>query len=99
MKNSEYYITDNIKEQRFEMPVGDQLAFIVYRWEHGKLALMHTEVPEEAEGKGIASELAKLVFEKAKQDQRKILVYCPFISTYLKRHPEYKELVEKDYNI
>jgi predicted GNAT family acetyltransferase len=99
MKNSEHHITDNIKQQRFEMPVGDQLAFIVYRWEHGKLALMHTEVPEEAEGKGIASSLAKFVFEKAKQDQRKILVYCPFISTYLKRHPEYKELVEKDYNI
>ena len=99
MKSSEQHITDNIKEQRFEMPVDDQLAFIVYRWEHGKLALMHTEVPQSAEGKGIASSLAKFVFEKAKQDQRKILVYCPFISTYLKRHPEYKALVEKDYNI
>lgn len=92
-------ITDNTEQQRFETPVGNAFAFITYRWEHGKLALMHTEVPEEAEGKGIAGELTKLVFEKAKQDQRKILVYCPFISTFLKRHPEYDELIEKDYNI
>lgn len=69
------------------------------RREHGKLALMHTEVSEEAEGKGIASGLAKFVFEKVKQDQRKVLVFCPFISTYLKHYPEYNDLVEKDYNV
>ena len=98
MKSSEQHITDNIKEQRFEMPVDDQLAFIVYRWEHGKLALMHTEVPEQAEGKGIASQLAKFAFEQAKQQQRKVLVFCPYISAWLNRHPEYREFVEKDYN-
>jgi len=92
-------ITDNTELQRYETPIGNEFAFIAYRWEHGKLALMHTEVPEKAEGKGIAGELAKFVFEKAKQDQRKILVFCPFISTYLKRHSEYNELVEKDYNV
>ena len=93
------HISDNIEEHRFEMPVGNELAFIVYRKEHNKLALVHTEVPEEAEGKGIASALAKFVFEKAKQENIKLLVYCAFISTYLKRHPEYNDLVEKDYNV
>ena len=80
------------------MPVGDGLAVIVYRWQNGKLALMHTEVPPEAEGKGVAAKLAKFAFEQAKQQQRKVLVYCPYISSYLRRHPEYDELVERDYN-
>ena len=96
--NNTLLITDNTEELRFETPVGDVVAFIAYRWEHGKLALMHTEVPEEAEGKGIASKLAKFAFEQAKQQQRKVLVFCPYVSTCLNRHPEYREFVEKDYN-
>ena len=98
MKNSTLPITDNTKEQRFEATVGKELAILVYRWQNGKLALMHTEVPPNAEGKGVAAGLAKFAFEQAKQQQRKVLVYCPYISSYLKRHPEYDELVERDYN-
>ena len=91
-------ITDNTNQQRFETPVGNEFAFISYRFEHGNLALMHTEVPEQFEGKGIASKLAQFAFEQAKQQHIKVLVYCPYISTWLKRHPEYNELVRKDYN-
>ncbi len=91
-------ITDNTNEQRFETPVGNEFAFISYRWEHGLLSLMHTEVPEAFEGKGIASNLAHFAFETAKQQQRKVLVFCPYISTWLKRHTQYEPLVEKDYN-
>ncbi len=67
---NENHITDNKEAQRFEMPAGKGLAFIAYEWHHDRLALMHTEVPSEAEGKGIAGTLAKYVLEKAK---RKIL--------------------------
>ena len=98
MTNTTLQITDNTQKQRFEIPMGNELAFISYRWQDGKLALMHTEIPPEAEGKGLARELAKFAFEAAKQHQRKVLVYCPYLSSYLKRHPEYNELVEKDYN-
>ena len=97
--NNTINITDNTNELRFETPVETGIAFISYRWEHGKLALMHTEVPEAAEGKGIAGELVKFAFEQAKQQQRKVLIFCPYISVYLKRHPEYNKLVEKDYNL
>ena len=99
MKNSSLQITDNTNEQRFETPVGNDSAFISYRWEHGMLSLMHTEVPQEFEGKGIASALASFAFEQAKQQHRKVLVFCPYISTWLKRNPGYETLVEKDYNI
>lgn len=96
--SQELQITDNADELKFETKLNDKLAFIAYRWEHGKLALMHTEVPEEFEGKGIASSLAKFAFEQAKQQQRQVLVFCPYISAWLNRHPEYREQVEKDYN-
>jgi predicted GNAT family acetyltransferase len=93
------HITDNKEAQRFEMPAGNGLAFIAYRWHHERLALMHTEVPPEAEGKGIAGTLARYVLEKAKKENIKIDVYCPYVSAYIKRHPEYNVVVEKDYNL
>ncbi len=96
--NNTLAITDNTNELRFEAPVENDVAFISYRYEHGKLALMHTEVPEDAEGKGIASELVKFAFEQAKKQQRKVLVFCPYISAWLNRHPAYRAFVEKDYN-
>lgn len=96
--NNDLHIVDNTEEQRFETRLNDKIALIAYRWEHGMLALMHTEVPEEFEGEGIASALATFAFEQAKQQQRKVLVFCPYISVWLNRHPEYRELVEKDYN-
>ncbi|MBX2924048.1 MAG: N-acetyltransferase [Chitinophagaceae bacterium] len=45
------------------------------------------------EGKGIGSALAKHVLEYAKAKQLKIIVYCPFIQMYMRRHPEYNELL------
>lgn len=96
---NDHPITDNKEAQRFEMPAGNGLAFITYKRHYDRIALMHTEVPPEAEGKGIAGTLVRFVLEKAKQEKIKLEVYCPFVSSYLKRHPEYNELVEKDFNL
>ncbi|MCY1382812.1 GCN5-related N-acetyl-transferase [compost metagenome] len=52
---------------------------------------MHTIVPPELEGKGIASTLAKYVLEYAKDNTLKVKPYCPFINAYIDRHPEYQE--------
>ena len=95
--NNTINITDNTDELRFETPVGDKVAFIAYRWEHGKLALMHTEVPQALAGKGIASTLAKYAFKWANEQNKKVIVYCPFVAAYLKRHPEYNTLIDKDH--
>jgi len=54
---------------------------------------MHTEVPLKLEGKGIASALAHYSLEWAKENNIKAKVLCPFVAIYLKRHPEYNEIV------
>jgi len=55
----------------------------------GDIAFMHTEVPEVLSGKGIAGALAVYAFKYAKENNLPVIVYCPFVKTYLKRHPEY----------
>lgn len=88
-------ITNNQTKHRYEttFPDGSHV-FISYEWLQGKLALMHTFVPKAHEGKGIASSLAKHVLDEARTLNKRVLPYCPYIQTYLKRHPEYNDIID-----
>ncbi len=88
-------VVNNKERSRFEVSLNGEYAFVEYRWHKGDLAIMHTEVPKEHEGKGIAATMVKHVLEYAKKEGLKILVYCPYTAMYIKRHPEYNELVVK----
>lgn len=92
--NKENAVRDNKQEHRFEMALGEgKMAFIQYaKPDEGVLDLMHTEVPEEFEGKGIGSELVKGTFEILQQENLKMLPTCRFVAVYLQRHPEYQSL-------
>lgn len=87
-------VVNNHQNLRYEVDLGDDKAYLEYRWYKTDLALMHTFVPENYEGKGIAGLLAKTVLEYAKAEGLKIMVYCPFVGSYVKRHREYEALVK-----
>lgn len=90
-------VTNNVQNLRFEIYHQGEIAFLEYRWLHGDLALMHTFVPEKLEGKGLAGMLAKTALEYAVSEGLKIVVYCPFVRSYMKRHPGY-EVLERDHD-
>ena len=88
-------VTNNKKQFRFEVLLPDkEYATLSYRWLKGSMVLMHTLVPGPGRGKGIGSVLAKHVLEYAREHNLKIIVYCAFVSKFIKAHPEYKELIE-----
>jgi uncharacterized protein len=94
MEATPIHITNNEALLHFETELSNgEFAFIEYRWHNDNLVIMHTLVPEGFEGKGIASSLAKFALEYAKEKQLKIIVYCPYVNAYLKRHPEYQSLL------
>lgn len=95
MEKQQYTVTNNEKEQRFEILEGDHLGYLEYRFYKNNIAMMHTFVPDELEGRGIASALAHYALEWAREHQKPVIVYCPFVAAYLKRHPEYNELLAK----
>jgi predicted GNAT family acetyltransferase len=82
-------IEHNKKNMRFEVKMNGELAYLEYRMKGNDIAFMHTEVPEALSGKGIASALAVYAFRYAKENNQPVIVYCPFVKTFLKRHPEY----------
>jgi predicted GNAT family acetyltransferase len=57
------------------------------------LELIHSEVPENLRGQGLASELAQNALEYAREHKLKVDVICPSVHGYLAKHPEYADLV------
>lgn len=86
-------IINNAERQQFQVSVNDDMAFLEYRLYDGKIFLMHTEVPEKLGGRGIGSALAEYAFRYARTNHLPVKVYCPFAQAFLKRHPEYADLV------
>jgi uncharacterized protein len=78
---------------RFEIERHGKTAYLEYSLGGGVLELIHTEVPPELRGMGLASELAHSALEWARENHVKVDLVCPFAANYLKHHPEYGDLV------
>ena len=86
-------VTNNTKRQQFEVHQEGETAVLQYRFHDGVIWLMHTEVPPKLEGKGIASNLARFGLDWTRENHVKAKVICPFVAIFLKRHPEYLDIV------
>jgi predicted GNAT family acetyltransferase len=71
------------------------LAFIEYSLGGNVLELIHTEVPKELRGLGLASVLAERALNWARKENYKVDVICPFVREYIGKHPEYADLMMK----
>lgn len=78
---------------RFELQVGDAPACAYYRVEGDNLVLLHTEVPFELSGQGIASRPAEGVFALARSSGRKLVLRCSFMARWASLHPEQQDIV------
>jgi hypothetical protein len=87
-------IFNNTERQQFQVTAENDLASLEYRLSDGKLVLMHTEVPEKLSGHGMGSALAEYAFKYARTNHLPVKVYCPFVQAYIKRHPEFNDLVD-----
>ena len=92
-------IIENIERKRFETTVEDKVAFVEYIRAENKMYLTHTEVPSELGGKGIASKMVGKVLEIIKKEDRKLVPLCPFVASYLKKHPEWQEMLANGYSV
>jgi predicted GNAT family acetyltransferase len=91
----EVEVVDNPELQRFEARVDGQVAGeIVYRERaDGRLVLLHTQVDDRFEHKGIGGRLVAGALDDIRSRGLAIVPLCPFVSAYLERHPEYADLV------
>ena len=86
-------VRDNPERKRFELETPAGTAYSEYNLVGALLTIKHTEVPEELEGQGIGSRLARGVLEQARARGLKVVARCPFVSGYMQRHPEFDDLL------
>ena len=82
-----HQVTDNQAESRFELRVDGLLAELPYRLNGKRLVLIHTEVPEELEGRGLGGALVMAAIDRAAREGLTVVPLCPFARGWLERHP------------
>ncbi|UOQ70103.1 GNAT family N-acetyltransferase [Hymenobacter cellulosilyticus] len=90
-------LVDNSGSHRFELTVNYSTAFMEYGDREEALALFHTEVPAQLEGQGVGSALVEKVLAEVERRGQLLIPLCPFVTSYLKRHPEWQRLVAPGY--
>ena len=89
-------VIDNPDQRRFEIHVDGELAgFSEYELMDGGryYAFSHTETDDRFQGQGLASVLVKEALDQVRAKGAGVLPYCPFVRTWLRRHPDYVDLV------
>jgi len=87
-------VVDRPELERYEIVVGDQASVLQYRRRDGQVILAHTEVPESLRNRGLASLLAKHALDDARRSGTRVIVTCPFVTAWLRRHHEYDDLID-----
>ena len=91
-------LVNNEKKKRFELEYNGQVAFINYGDFGNQVALVHTEAPKELQGTGAAQALVEKTLAYIDSEGRKVLPYCPYVFAYIKRHPEWKHIVDERFS-
>lgn len=86
-------IVNNTEAQQFEAQLGTEQAVANYHLTNNIIIFTHTEVPQVMEGKGVAGKLIKTALDAAQAEHYQVVPLCPFVAAYIRRHPDYKDLV------
>jgi len=84
-------VTDNRAASQFELVVDGQTAVLAYERTPTSLVLVHTEVPPSLRGRHLGDALAKTAIDAAHAERLRLVVVCPFVRAYLRRHPDTKK--------
>ena len=90
-------VVNNPEQSRYEASLdGSQVGFAEYRLEGDTIVFTHTEVADEAEGKGIGSALAESALDDVSNRGLRVVPRCRFIAAYIGQHDEYLDLVDEE---
>lgn len=89
-------VRNNDEAGRFEVDLDGDLAVSNYIIRGRTIYFTHTEVPGAMEGRGIGNLLAHAALDYARANGFRVVPRCKFIAAFIKRHPEYQDLLDSD---
>lgn len=97
MSLDDAHTTDNPEKKRFELNLGGAMSFIEYtiKKSTNQIFLVHTEVDPSLRGQGVGGKLVKEALDIVRQRGLELVPLCPYVVSFLKRHPEYHDLMNE----
>ena len=87
-------VAHDARRHRFTVQLPEGTGELVYSVPAPQvLELLHTGVPESLRGHGVGEALVAAAVEYARRNGNKIIPTCPFVRSWLARHPEYQDLM------
>jgi uncharacterized protein len=89
-------VRNNESAARYELDLEDRTATVTYRRKGDVITFMHTEAPPEPRGRTMAARLIAGALEDVRSHGWKVRTICPFVVSYVERHPEVHDLLARD---
>ncbi len=87
----------NEEEKKFELIVNQLPVLIEYEIsDKNQFTLVHTEAAPELAGTGAAQALVEKVFEYLEKNHFSMIPECPYLFSFVKKHPEWKRIMDKN---
>jgi len=87
-------VLNNKAQHRYELAVEGRIAATYYSVADGVITFIHTEVPPELGGKGIASKLIRGALDQVRAEGLKVIAQCPFVKAFIEKHADYQDLLK-----
>lgn len=94
--DTEVTVTDVPEKSRYEITVDGKLAGLAdYHTRADRIVITHSEINDEYQGRGLAGKLTKYALDDIRARGLLVTPLCPYTSAYIRKHPEYVDLVDK----
>lgn len=87
-------IVHNESEKRFQTVVDGVTAYISYTIYQAGIDLVHTIVPKEIGGRGVAAALTEYVLNYAIDNGMRVRASCYYVRAYIERHKDKYSTIE-----
>jgi predicted GNAT family acetyltransferase len=96
MTEADITLRDNPEESRYEVFIDGELAGKSdYRINGDQIIFPHVEVDPRHRGQGVAAKLVKFALDAVREEgTRRVVPVCPYVQTFVRRYPEYQDLVD-----
>lgn len=88
-------VRDDSENHRYVIELdGERVGMAVYHLRGGRHFFVHTEIDERYTGRGLGTTLVKSALDDVRDAGGAVVPLCPMFAAYIKRHPEYQDLVD-----
>jgi predicted GNAT family acetyltransferase len=93
VKDQHHQVVDNRNMNRFEVNIGNEVAFLEYARQGSSIGLIYLFVPESLHYQGLEEALTKYALAYARVSHLKVAPVSPYTAEYVRERRDYDDLL------